>query len=140
VGSTTRGIRVAIERDDRPWGYFEVVDEGAGFRVKRICVRVGERISYQRHAARSEHWYVVSGRGVVTLDDETSEVGPGDTVDIAAGSWHRMATTGPADVVFVEIQTGSYFGEDDIERLEDDYGRTTSADTTLSRPDASAAY
>jgi len=131
---------VAIERDDRPWGYFEVVDEGAGFRVKRICVRSGERISYQRHTARSEHWYVVSGSGVVTLDDETHEVGPGDTVDIAAGSWHRIASPGPTDVVFIEIQTGSYFGEDDIERVDDDYGRTAAADASLSRPDASPAH
>lgn len=131
---------MAIERDDRPWGYFQVVDEGAGFRVKRICVRSGERISYQRHTARSEHWYVVSGRGIVTLDDETHEVGPGDTVDIAAGSWHRIASAGPADVVFVEIQTGSYFGEDDIERVQDDYGRTAGQDASLSRPDASPAH
>jgi mannose-6-phosphate isomerase len=114
---------VPIERDDRPWGYFEVVDEGPGFRVKRICVRAGAQISYQRHVARSEHWYIVSGTGRVTLDDDVRLVGPGDTVDIAAGSAHRIAGVGESDVVFIEIQTGSYFGEDDIERIADDYGR-----------------
>ena len=112
-----------VERDDRPWGYFQVVDEGAGFKVKRLCVRPGQRLSYQRHTSRSEHWFVVSGRGLVTLDDSTGEVGPGSTVDIPAGTAHRVACEGDVDLVFIEVQTGSYFGEDDIERLADDYGR-----------------
>jgi mannose-6-phosphate isomerase len=124
---------VAIERDDRPWGYYEVVDEGAGFRVKRIVVHPGQRLSYQRHTARSEHWYVVSGSGVVTLDDATRTVGPGDTVDIAAGSAHRIGNPGDADVVFIEVQTGSYFGEDDIDRIADDYGRASSGEGTVQR-------
>jgi mannose-6-phosphate isomerase len=119
---------VVTDRDDRPWGYFQVVDDGAGFRVKRICVRSGERISYQRHTARSEHWYVVSGAGVVTLDGVSREVGPGDTFDIAPGTLHRVAASDSTDIVFIEIQTGSYFGEDDIERVDDDYGRTPTAD------------
>ena len=80
-----------IERDDRPWGYFEVVDEGPGFRVKRICVRAGHRISYQRHTGRSEHWFVLSGRGVLVLDGVERKIVPGDTVDIPVGTAHRVA-------------------------------------------------
>ena len=114
---------MSIERDDRPWGYYEVFDEGAGFRVKRICVSPGQRISYQRHLLRSEHWYVVSGKGVVTVDDLERSVEPGDSCDIKIGSSHRAANPGTRDFVFIEIQTGSYFGEDDIERLHDDYER-----------------
>jgi mannose-6-phosphate isomerase-like protein (cupin superfamily) len=114
---------VVIERDDRPWGYYEVVDEGPGYRVKRICVRSRQRLSYQRHFARSEHWYVVGGSGLVTLDDVESVVGPGSTVDVLVGSAHRIANLGDVDLVFIEVQTGVYFGEDDIERLSDDYGR-----------------
>jgi mannose-6-phosphate isomerase-like protein (cupin superfamily) len=118
-----------MERDDRPWGYYQVVDEGPGFRVKRIVVRPGQRLSYQRHTARSEHWYIVSGAGEITLDDATKTVGPGDTVDIAAGAAHRIGNLGEADVVFIEVQTGSYFGEDDIHRQADDYGRADSGTT-----------
>ena len=112
-----------IERDERPWGYYEVVDEGPGFRVKRICVRAGKRLSYQRHTSRTEHWYVVGGAGLVTLDGAERPVRVGSTVDVPAGAAHRAAADEGADLVLVEVQTGSYFGEDDIERLADDYGR-----------------
>lgn len=112
-----------IERDERPWGYYEVVDEGAGFRVKRICVSPGKRLSYQRHFQRAEHWYVVSGSGVVTLDDEEQPVRQGSSLDVAVRCAHRIANVGADDLVLIEVQTGDYFGEDDIERLSDDYGR-----------------
>ncbi len=112
-----------IERDERPWGYYEVVDEGDGFRVKRICVSPGKRLSYQRHFKRTEHWYVVSGVGVVTLDDVEQPVEAGSSFDINVRTAHRVANSGDDDLVFIEVQTGSYFGEDDIERLSDDYGR-----------------
>ncbi|MEP6665571.1 MAG: phosphomannose isomerase type II C-terminal cupin domain [Nocardioidaceae bacterium] len=114
---------MAIERDERPWGYYEVVDEGDGFREKRICVRPGQRLSYQRHTARSEHWYVVVGSGLATLDGVDQRVVAGATVDIPVRAAHRIANDGEGDLVFVEVQTGSYFGEDDIERFADDYGR-----------------
>ncbi len=114
---------MAIERDDRPWGYYEVVDESQGFRVKRICVTQGQRLSYQRHRQRSEHWYVVAGAGIVTVDGEESGVTVGAAVEVPLGAAHRIQNTGGEDLVFIEVQTGSYFGEDDIERLEDDYGR-----------------
>jgi mannose-6-phosphate isomerase len=115
---------VATERGDRPWGYYQVVDRGEGFQVKRISVTGGERLSLQRHTARSEHWYVVSGQGLVTLDGADRHVGPGDTVDIPVGVAHRVAAVGADSLLFIEVQTGSYFGEDDVERIEDDYGRT----------------
>jgi mannose-6-phosphate isomerase len=114
---------LSIERDDRPWGYYEVVDADTSFQVKRICVRPGQRLSYQRHEHRSEHWYVVSGVGLVTLDGAERSVLPGDTVDIPIGAAHRAANPGAHDFVFIEVQRGAYFGEDDIVRLADDYER-----------------
>ena len=92
-------------------------------KVKRIVVKPGERLSYQRHAQRSEHWFVVRGSGEVTLDGTVLHVAPGTAVDIPASSAHRMHNTGTDILVFVEVQSGTYFGEDDIERLEDDFGR-----------------
>jgi mannose-6-phosphate isomerase len=121
-----------MERDDRPWGYYQVVDEGTGFKVKRLCIRPGQRLSYQRHTSRSEHWCVVSGRGLVTLDGTTVEVTTGTTIDVPAETAHRAACTGEEDLVFIEVQTGSYLGEDDIERLEDDYGREVDARAEIS--------
>ena len=112
------------EHDERPWGSYTVLDDGASdHKVKRIVVRPGKRLSYQRHARRSEHWFVVSGRGRVTLDGVSLEVGPGDSVDVPMGTPHRIEGVGDADLVFVEVQHGEYFGEDDIVRLADDFGR-----------------
>jgi mannose-6-phosphate isomerase len=113
------------EHDDRPWGSYEVLDEDKDFKVKRLVVNPGQRFSYQRHARRSEHWYVVSGNGVVTLDGRELPVRPGDAIDIALGAAHRAANAGTEDLVLIEVQTGSYFGEDDIVRLHDDYNRTS---------------
>lgn len=118
---------MASQRDVRPWGYYEVVDEGDGYRVKAITVLPGERISYQRHRSRAEHWFVVAGRGVVTLDDDDREVSQGSVVDISVGAAHRIGNDGGTNLTFIEIQTGSYFGEDDIERLHDDYDRDLSS-------------
>jgi mannose-6-phosphate isomerase len=119
----TRALRVT-QHDDRPWGSYDVLDEGESFKVKRLVINPGQRFSYQRHTLRSEHWYVVSGYGVVTLDDREQRVRPGDAIDIPVGAAHRAANTGTRDdLVLIEIQTGSYFGEDDIVRLHDDYKR-----------------
>ncbi len=120
---------MSSERNERPWGYYQVVDKGDGWQVKRICVGVGHRLSYQRHSRRSEHWYVVSGVGVATIDDAELPVQQGSVIEIPVGTAHRMANpnmTGPgasADLLFVEVQTGGYLGEDDIERISDDYAR-----------------
>jgi mannose-6-phosphate isomerase-like protein (cupin superfamily) len=107
----------------RPWGAYTVLAEGDGFKVKTIEVRPEQRLSSQRHACRSEHWFVVAGEGVVTLDGSRLEVRGGDAVDVPRGTAHRIHNTGTVPLVFVEVQHGDYFGEDDIVRLEDDYGR-----------------
>jgi mannose-6-phosphate isomerase-like protein (cupin superfamily) len=111
------------ESDVRPWGHFVVIDDSRTHKVKRIVVHPGKRLSYQRHAQRSEHWFVVAGQGTVTLDGETSLVGAGSAVDVPVGAAHRIENSGIVDLVFIEVQQGEYFGEDDIVRIEDDFGR-----------------
>jgi mannose-6-phosphate isomerase len=124
---------VAGEADERPWGSFAVLDDGAalaeavGYKVKRMVVRPGKRLSYQRHARRSEHWFVIGGRGRVTLDGSTAEVTAGSAVDVPVTCAHRIENIGTDDLVFIEVQHGQYFGEDDIVRLEDDFGRVAPA-------------
>jgi mannose-6-phosphate isomerase len=113
------------EHDERPWGSYTVLEDAADHKVKTISVRAGKRLSYQRHERRSEHWFFVSGRGAVMLDGATIEVSPGSAIDIPAGLAHRVSSDGPAALVFIEVQHGEYFGEDDIERLEDDFGRAS---------------
>jgi mannose-6-phosphate isomerase len=112
-----------MEHDVRPWGEYTVLDDAAGHKVKRIEVRPGKRLSLQRHARRSEHWFVVAGTAEVTLDDRIETVPAGGSVDIPAGTAHRVTNKSLSDLVFIEVQHGTYFGEDDIVRLEDDYGR-----------------
>jgi len=109
--------------DRRPWGTFTVLDEGDNFKVKRIEVLPGKRLSYQKHSQRAEHWAVVQGTANVTLDDRDHIVQAGEAIDIAIGSAHRVENPGPELLVFIEVQRGSYLGEDDIVRLQDDFGR-----------------
>jgi mannose-6-phosphate isomerase len=104
-----------------------VLSDAPTHKVKRLTVEPGQRLSYQRHARRAEHWFVVGGVGVVTLDGVEHPVAPGVAIDVPVGAAHRVASTGAEPLVFVEVQHGSYFGEDDIERLDDDYGRTETA-------------
>jgi len=113
----------ALEQDERPWGRYIVLDEGDGYKVKRIEVHPGHRLSYQRHARRSEHWMVVAGGGQVTLDGTETPLAVGDTVDVPIGTAHRMANPGAVLLVFIEIQRGDFLGESDIVRLSDDFGR-----------------
>ena len=113
-----------LETDRRPWGSYTVLVDDENYKVKRIVARPGKRLSYQRHARRSEHWFVVKGTGSVTVDGIQTEMAPGDSVDIPAGADHRMENSTETDVVFVEVQHGEYFGEDDIVRLDDDFGRS----------------
>jgi glycosyltransferase involved in cell wall biosynthesis/mannose-6-phosphate isomerase-like protein (cupin superfamily) len=112
--------------DERPWGSFQVLDEAGGYKVKRIKVLPGKRLSYQKHSQRSEHWMVVEGAGKVTLDGREVVVQAGDTVDVPVGAAHRIENPGGENLVFIEIQRGSYLGEDDIVRLQDDFGRAPS--------------
>ena len=111
------------EDNQRPWGFYDVISDVEDHKVKRITVYSGKRLSLQRHKMRSEHWYVVKGTGIVTLDGNEIEVTKGKAVDIEIGAAHRIANKGKEDLVLIEVQTGEYFGEDDIERLEDDFGR-----------------
>jgi len=112
------------EHDVRPWGTYTVLDDDApDHKVKRIVVLAGKRLSYQRHARRSEHWFIVSGTARVTLDGQERTLGAGQAIDIPVGSAHRIENVGRTDLVFIEVQHGDYFGEDDIVRLEDDFGR-----------------
>jgi mannose-6-phosphate isomerase len=109
--------------DRRPWGTFTVLDEAPTYKVKRLEVLPGKRLSYQKHAKRSEHWMAVSGSARVTLDGREIILSEGETVDVPAGVAHRIENVGETLLVFIEIQTGTYFGEDDIVRLQDDFGR-----------------
>ncbi len=109
--------------DERPWGNFTVLDEGDGFKVKRIEVLAGKRLSYQKHARRGEHWFVVRGTAKVTLDGAEIIVEKGEAIDIPLGAAHRVENPGAELLVFIEVQQGDYLGEDDIVRLEDDFGR-----------------
>jgi mannose-6-phosphate isomerase-like protein (cupin superfamily) len=100
-----------------------VLSDEPDHKVKRIVVRPGQRLSLQRHRQRDEQWTVVRGEGLVTLEEKEIRLGVGSSIRIPRGSLHRVRNPGGEDLAFVEVQTGSYFGEDDIERLEDDYGR-----------------
>ncbi|OGL94607.1 mannose-6-phosphate isomerase [Candidatus Uhrbacteria bacterium RIFOXYB12_FULL_58_10] len=113
-----------IPENIRPWGRYDILDEGPTFKAKRISVNPGGRLSYQRHQRRNEVWVVVAGRATVTLNDEVVVFGPGETALVPIGTKHRVQNAGSEQLVFIEVQTGDYFGEDDIERFSDDYGRT----------------
>jgi mannose-6-phosphate isomerase len=108
----------------RPWGRYDVLSTSPAHQVKNIYVLPGKRLSYQRHKERAEHWFIVSGHARITLDGNVFEVANGASVDIAIGVAHRIENIGQGELIFTEVQTGSYFGEDDIERIEDDFGRT----------------
>ncbi|MBI3299774.1 MAG: phosphomannose isomerase type II C-terminal cupin domain [Elusimicrobia bacterium] len=109
--------------EDRPWGRWDVLHEEPGAKVKRILVRPGQRLSYQTHARREERWTVVRGQARVTLDEKDTTLGAGDMISVPLGAAHRLANPGTVDLVIIELQLGSYLGEDDIKRLSDDYGR-----------------
>src|SRR5262247_2400142 len=103
--------------DERPWGNFTVLDEGEGYKVKRIEVLPGKRLSYQKHARRAEHWFVVQGEARVTLDGKEVMLYPGEYIDIPVGAAHRIENPGEVKLIFIEAQRGDYLGEDDIVRL-----------------------
>ena len=107
----------------RPWGYYQSVDQGTRYQVKRIVVRPGGRLSLQKHHHRAEHWVVVRGAAEVTINSRIEHVHENEFVYLPIGSTHRLANLGKIDLELIEVQTGSYFGEDDIVRIEDDYSR-----------------
>jgi mannose-6-phosphate isomerase len=112
-----------LERGERPWGHYQVLADEADHKVKRIVVLPGGRLSLQRHRRRSEHWHLVSGRAEVTLGRSCFELQAGQSLDIPQGELHRLHNPGDGPLVLIEVQRGEYFGEDDIERFDDDYGR-----------------
>jgi mannose-1-phosphate guanylyltransferase/mannose-1-phosphate guanylyltransferase/mannose-6-phosphate isomerase len=109
--------------ETRPWGSFHVLDEGKGFKVKRIVVNPTGRLSLQSHKHRGEHWTVVSGIATVTVGDRVVDLGRSQSIDIPKGDRHRLENNGADVVEIIEVQFGDYLGEDDIVRYEDIYNR-----------------
>jgi mannose-6-phosphate isomerase-like protein (cupin superfamily) len=107
----------------RPWGGFETIEEGPGYKVKRLIVEPGGRLSLQRHRLRAESWIVVSGAPRVIVSGRARRVRAREMVTVPRGAWHRIENHGRAQVVIIEVQHGPYLGEDDIIRRQDDYGR-----------------
>jgi mannose-6-phosphate isomerase-like protein (cupin superfamily) len=112
-----------IYSETRPWGSFHVLDEGRGFKVKRIVVNPGGRLSLQSHRHRGEHWTVVSGIATVTVGDRVVDLTRSQSLDIPKGDRHRLENNGTEVVEIIEVQFGDYLGEDDIIRYEDIYNR-----------------
>jgi len=110
-------------KEERPWGWFEILYEEAGLKVKRIMVKPGKRLSLQSHERRAENWVIVQGKGRFTLDDRSFDLEPQQSVFIPQKSRHRMENPGRDELVFIEVQTGTYLGEDDITRFQDDFDR-----------------
>jgi mannose-6-phosphate isomerase-like protein (cupin superfamily) len=118
----------ASKFDCRPWGSYTILDEGKGFKVKRIEVLPGKRLSYQKHLRRAEHWFVVRGTAKVTLNEEMYILEENAAIDIAVGDKQRVQNPAKKEtLIFIEVQMGDYLGEDDIIRFEDDFGRTRAA-------------
>lgn len=121
----------------RPWGNYQSLSEESNFKLKKITVLPGERLSYQSHENRSEHWIILSGQAEFTLNDEISIINQGEHVFIPKHAKHRIKNIGQSSLVFVEVQVGTYFGEDDITRYSDDYGRTDDANISTAKKVAS---
>ena len=112
-----------LEKDERPWGRYFVLQDETNYKIKRIEVEPGQRLSYQYHNKRSEIWIIIEGSAIVTIDDKSKEYNAGESVVIPIKAKHRVENKNNSLLVFIEVQTGTYFGEDDIIRLSDDYGR-----------------
>jgi len=112
-----------MERGERPWGTYLVLDENTNYKIKRIEVKAGERLSLQKHHHRSEHWIVVSGCAKVTCGDKEFSVNVNESTFIPIGQTHRLENPGKIPLVIIEVQSGEYLGEDDIVRFDDDYNR-----------------
>ena len=108
---------------DRPQGWYEVIDQGERFKVKNIEVKPGHRVSLQKHHHRTEHWIVVSGTAEVQLNDARQLIGENQSTYVPLGCKHRLSNPGKIPLKIIEVQSGPYLEEDDIERFEDDHGR-----------------
>jgi len=111
-------------KEERPWGGFEILFEEAGLKVKRILVKPGKRLSLQSHEHRAENWVVARGQALVTLGEEIVRLEKRQAVFIPEKTKHRMENPGKEELVFIEVQTGTYLGEDDITRYQDDFDRS----------------
>jgi len=123
----TKAVPTSPTFEQRPWGSYTVLDEGHHYKVKRLEILPEKRLSYQKHTQRTEHWMVVQGTARVTLEGQEITVETGGTMDVPLGAAHRITNPGSETLVLIEIQRGSYLGEDDIIRLQDDYGRASAA-------------
>lgn len=125
-GAVREAIDTIVMGDDsiRPWGHYSILHDTDYCKVKELFVKPNSKLSYQSHEHRDEAWTVVQGQATVTLDDQVEKYSAGETVIIKAGTKHRLANEDNTDLKVIEVQTGTYFGEDDIVRYEDDYGRS----------------
>jgi mannose-6-phosphate isomerase len=119
----TLGISTIAATELRPWGSFTILEEGRGYKIKRIEVKPGHRLSLQMHYHRSEHWIVVSGTAKVTCDGQEEILHSNQSTYVPACTKHRLENPGVISLVLIEVQNGEYLGEDDIVRYEDDYSR-----------------
>lgn len=118
---TTEGVAAT---ELRPWGSFTVLEEGRGYKIKRIEVKPGHRLSLQMHYHRSEHWIVVCGTAKVTCNDKEVVIHSNQSTYVPQGHTHRLENPGVIPLILIEVQNGEYLGEDDIIRFEDDYARS----------------
>lgn len=119
-----------LTTEQRPWGSWTVLEEGPGYKIKRLEVVPGRRMSLQMHFHRSEHWVIVSGTARVVLGDQTTLIHTQESTFVASGTVHRIENPGRVPLVIIEIQNGQYLGEDDIVRMADDYGRAPNSQGT----------
>jgi mannose-6-phosphate isomerase len=112
-----------IEHEDRPWGSFFTLEEGPGYKVKRLVIQPGHRLSLQKHRQRAEHWVVVAGAATVWNGNKVLTLRCRQCAVIPRKAWHRIENRGRVQAVVIEVQHGPYLGEDDIVRKQDDYGR-----------------
>lgn len=123
AGATSRTRRGARGFERRPWGGFETLQKGVGYKVKRLVVQPGHRISLQRHRFRAEHWVIVAGAPRIIIGGKARRLKVYATVDVPRGAWHRIENPGRRPVVIIEVQHGPHLVEGDIVRRHDDYGR-----------------
>ena len=109
--------------EERPWGFYEILLETEYTKVKQITVNPGQKLSYQYHLKRKEFWTIVKGTATIILGDENILVSQGESINIPLRAKHRIINETPQPIILIEVQTGSYFGEDDIVRIDDEYGR-----------------
>jgi mannose-1-phosphate guanylyltransferase/mannose-6-phosphate isomerase len=127
LGSRDREEHTQHRKVHRPWGWYDSIDQGPGFKVKRIMVKPGASLSLQKHTRRAEHWVVVSGTAEITCGDKVTQLQANQSTYIPCGEIHRLANPGTVPLEIIEVQSGDYLGEDDIIRIDDQYGRAKNA-------------